>query len=57
MGEFVLPYDVVRMSDEPDETLRAFLRSTYDAAATLGGWDRPLLEEQPLCLCDIEGHR
>jgi len=33
------------------------LQSTYDAAATLGGWDRPLLEEQPLCLCDIEGHR
>jgi hypothetical protein len=57
MGEYVVPYDVVRASDQPDESLRAFLQSTYDAAATLGGWDRPLLEEQPLCLCDIEGHR
>jgi len=39
MGEFVLPLDVVRSSDNPDETLLEFLRSTFDAAATLGDWD------------------
>ena len=39
MGEFVLPLDVVRRSDTPDETLLEFLRSTFDAAATLGDWD------------------
>ena len=39
MGEFVLPLDVVRSSDNPDEILLEFLRSTFDAAATLGDWD------------------
>ena len=39
MGEFVLPLDVVRNSNAPDETLLEFLRSTFDAAATLGDWD------------------
>jgi hypothetical protein len=34
-----LPLDVVRSSDNPDETLLEFLRSTFDAAATLGDWD------------------
>ena len=28
----------------PDEVLRAFLDSTYQAAADLGRWDRPALE-------------
>lgn len=42
--EFVLPYDVVRASAAPDETLRAFLQSTYEAAANLGQWDRQALE-------------
>jgi Family of unknown function (DUF5996) len=55
MGEFILPYEVVRASDRPDETLTAFLQTTYNAAADLGGWDRPLLEESPPCLCDVEG--
>jgi hypothetical protein len=52
MGEFVLPYEAVRASDQPDETLREFLESTYAAAADLGKWDRELLEQQPACLCD-----
>lgn len=43
-GEFLLPYDVVRTSSNPDETLLAFLQSTYEAAATLGNWDRVELE-------------
>jgi Family of unknown function (DUF5996) len=52
MGEFVLPYEVVGTSEQPDETLRGFLDTTYAAAADLGNWDRVLLEEQPPCLCD-----
>lgn len=42
--EFVLPYDVVRESRTPDDTLLEFLQSTYEAAADLGRWDRPSLE-------------
>jgi hypothetical protein len=38
LGEFVLPYDVVRKADSPDDALLEFLRSTFDAAATLGAW-------------------
>jgi hypothetical protein len=55
MGEFVLPYEVVRTAEQPDETLRAFLQSTYDAAATRANWDRPLLEQAPACDCDLSG--
>jgi hypothetical protein len=45
--EFVLPYDVVRTSPTPDETLLAFFQSTYEAAADLGHWDRAAVEAQP----------
>jgi hypothetical protein len=44
MGEFLLPYDVVRTAASPDEALMAFVDSTYDQAATLGQWDRSALE-------------
>ncbi len=44
LGEFVLPYDVVRNARNPDETLMSFLQSTYEAAANLGDWDRSGLE-------------
>lgn len=44
LGEFVLPYEAVRASDNPDETLLRFLQSTYEAAANLGGWERAELE-------------
>jgi hypothetical protein len=44
MGEFLLPYDAVRSAADPDAALLAFCRSTYDAAADLGGWDRDALE-------------
>jgi hypothetical protein len=43
-GEFILPYDRVRSSSNPDETLMTFLQSTYVAAADLGKWDRQALE-------------
>jgi hypothetical protein len=44
MGEFLLPYDVVRTSKSPDEVLMSFLQSTYEAAATRAKWDRRALE-------------
>lgn len=44
MGEYVLPYDLVRTSGDSDATLLAFLRSTYEAAAVAAGWDRARLE-------------
>jgi hypothetical protein len=44
LSEFILPYDVVRASESPDETLLGFLQSTYEAAANLGNWDRSALE-------------
>ena len=44
LGEFLLPYDAVRLAEDPDTVLLAFLQSTYVAAADLGGWDRPALE-------------
>ncbi len=44
LGEFILPYEVVRTSSTPDETLLAFLQTTYEAAAELAKWDRASLE-------------
>jgi hypothetical protein len=44
LNEFVLPYEAVRTAAAPDEAIAAFVRSTYDRAATLGGWDRRSLE-------------
>ena len=44
---FLLPYDVVRESGDPRAMVLEFLQSTYDAAATLGRWDREALERGP----------
>jgi hypothetical protein len=44
LGEFLLPYEIVQRSRDPDATLLAFLQSTYEAAAERGGWDRAALE-------------
>jgi hypothetical protein len=44
LREFLLPYDTVRRAASPDQTLLAFLQSTYEAAADLAGWDRRSLE-------------
>lgn len=44
LGEFLLPYEAVRKSSDPEAMLIAFLESTYNAAADLGGWDREALE-------------
>jgi hypothetical protein len=47
LGEFVLPYETVRQSARPGETLLAFLQATYEAAADRAGWDRAVLETSP----------
>ncbi|PWV56209.1 DUF5996 family protein [Chitinophaga sp. S165] len=44
MGEFLLHYDVVQQSDNPEETLLDFLQSTYEATAKTSNWDRKALE-------------
>lgn len=44
MQEFILPYEVVRQADAPDQILLAFFQSSYEAAANLGNWDRAALE-------------
>jgi hypothetical protein len=44
--EFVLPYEAVRTSEDPDAALLQFLQTTYEAAATHARWDRASLERQ-----------
>ena len=44
LREFILPYDEIRRADSPDDTVLAFLQTTYEAAATLAAWDRGSLE-------------
>jgi hypothetical protein len=46
LHEWILPYEAVRTSSDPDATLLEFLQSTYAAAADLGAWDRAALERQ-----------
>jgi hypothetical protein len=44
LGEFILPYDAVRIASQPDQALLEFLQSTYEAAANAAKWDREGLE-------------
>ncbi|MGC1780088.1 MAG: DUF5996 family protein [Xanthobacteraceae bacterium] len=44
VGQFILPYDVVRQATDPDALLLGFLQETYAAAADLAQWDRKTLE-------------
>ena len=53
LHEFVLPYEAVRTAATPDEVLRSFLQSTYEAAADRARWDRSALERTTL----PDGHR
>ena len=48
LREYLLPYESVRRAPSPDEALLAFARSTYEAAAIAGHWDRGQLERPPL---------
>ena len=45
-SNFLLMYDDVRSAPDPRATVMNFLQSTYEAAATLGRWDRANLEFQ-----------
>lgn len=44
LGEFVLPYELVRTAPDPDAVLLEFLQRTYEAAAVTAHWDRTALE-------------
>ena len=44
LREFLLPYESVRTSLDPDRTVLDFFNSTYEAAANLANWDRAALE-------------
>jgi hypothetical protein len=46
LGEFILPYDMVRKADAPAAVIHAFIDSTYERAADLARWDRGTLERQ-----------
>jgi hypothetical protein len=48
LGEFILPYEAVRTSADPDRAIQLFVDSTYEQAATLARWDRAGLEAQPI---------
>ena len=48
LSEYILPYEAVRQSSDPDRELLEFLQSTYETAADLGRWDRAALERAPL---------
>jgi hypothetical protein len=54
LGEFILPYDAVRRSADPDATVLAFLDATYAAAARRGGWDRAHLERAAPTPADVK---
>lgn len=43
-GEFLLPYEAVRSSADPDETLLSFMESTYRSAARLLHWETKSLD-------------
>jgi hypothetical protein len=47
LGEFLLPYEAVRRSADPEAHLLGFLRTTYEAAADRGNWDRASLDCEP----------
>lgn len=44
LGEFVLPYTIVRTAQDPDAVLLDLLQQTYEAAAVASGWNRAALE-------------
>ena len=46
LGEFLLMYEDVRKAESPTSSLLDFCQTTYQAAASLGNWDREALERQ-----------
>jgi hypothetical protein len=45
LSEFILPYQAVQQSEDPEKKLLEFLNSTYQAGADLANWDRETLED------------
>ena len=56
LHEFTLPYESVRQADSPDDFLLEFAQSSYDAASTLGKWDRAALQEKKPSLHSAPPH-
>jgi len=44
LREWILPYETVRQTPDPEATILEFARHAYETAANLGGWDRAKLE-------------
>lgn len=44
LREFILPYEAVRKSRNPEGLILEFMQSTYEAAANLNHWERDKLE-------------
>lgn len=44
LGEYILMYDDMRSAPSPRQALLDFAQSTYEAGASLGGWNRAELE-------------
>ena len=44
LGDFILPYDMVRLGSSPDEMVLDFYQSAYGAGADLARWDRAALD-------------
>ena len=47
LGDFILPYEMVRSASSPDELVLDFYQSAYSAGADLARWDRAALERAP----------
>jgi hypothetical protein len=47
LADFILPYEAVRATTSPDETVLDFYQSVYDAGADLARWDRAALDRPP----------
>lgn len=45
MKEFMLLYEDVQKTADPEDTLLAFLRSSYQQASTLADWDHEKIEK------------
>lgn len=44
LGEYILMYEDLRRTPDPKQALLDFAQSTYEAGATMGGWNRAELE-------------
>jgi hypothetical protein len=47
LGEWILPYEAVRTSADPEEALRSFLDSIWLVCCNASGWDRAALSYVP----------